>query len=805
MSAAARRDRAALVVQLRLSLAAAATAWAAMWSWRGFTLEAAGFLVPLVLVALAVALTGALTRWRHVPGPLVVMAQVVVGGALTCQLVASRPFPGDRFWAALSSATDAANTYASPVPRTEEISVLPLLLVGGLVAVLLVDLCAVTLRRAPLAGLPLLTVYSVPISLLDRGLSWWVFAATAVGFLVVLFLQEEEHLSRWGRSLDGNTQPVRRLSDSVRGSALSIGAIATAAAVLLPVVIPTFSFSVFDVGPGDGGDGDIKVTNPMVDLRQDLVREDDVPLVTVTTDDPSPDHLRISVLNRFTDNEWSAGNRKVPSSNLARGAVPFTEGEPGRVQYTPYDYQVQVSDAFDSRWLPTQAPVSAVDAEGDWRFDPDTVDFLASDDDLDTRGLSYTMTAQDPRYDTEGLLSLDTSTSAVPDELTELPTDLDDSIRVLATAETQGARSDFQRAVLLNQFFRETGGFRYRLPTSPEDGVGTGELADFLSTEGRNGRTGYCEQFAAAMAVMARELDIPARVAVGFLSPTRVEGTASTWVYSSHDLHAWTELYFPQVGWVLFDPTPDSRTGDSQPAYADARVDTVVPTEEPTTAPTSEPVRPTDRPSASAPTQAPDQAAPEADAGGDGASFPWRPLLVTLLVVALVAFLVALPRLLRSRQRERRLAGGPESAWDEVRATVVDLRLRWPEGRSPRETRTVLVRWFGGPGDDALRPAHGPERDPAATAALDRLVAQLERVRYARAHAVEPGSLADDVRAVTAALVAGAGPRLRRRARWLPASAFQRRRVTDDASPRGRDPRPAEPELVGGGGRTEVL
>ncbi|MFB9314933.1 transglutaminaseTgpA domain-containing protein [Nocardioides plantarum] len=801
MSSVRRRDRAALGAQLRMSAAIAVTGWAAMWSWRGFTLMPARYLVALLAVGLAIALTGALARWRRLPGAVVVLAQLLVGGAVTCLVVTSRLYPSGRFWSMLAGAFDAANSYASPVPQTSEVSVQPLLVVGGFLAMLLVDICAGTLRRVPLSGLPLLVVYSVPISLLDRGLSWWVFAASAAGFLLMLFLQEEEHLSRWGRSLDGNTEPVRRLSDSVRASALSIGAVATAAAILVPVVIPTFSFSVFDVGPGQGGDGDIEVTNPMVDLRQDLVRGEDVDLVTIRTTDRDPSYLRISVLNRFTDNEWSAGDRDVPSANVAQGAVPL-DGDPELVSYDDVDYDVSVDDAFGSRWLPTQAPISAIDAPGDWRFDDATLDFLSSDDDLTTAGLDYSMTAATPSYDDERLLALNTSTAAVSDDLTELPDDLPAAIGAYAREATRGATTDFQRAVLLNKFFRETGGFVYDLPSSPEDGIGTGELVDFLNPRD-GGRRGYCEQFAAAMAVMARDLGIPARVAVGFLKPDRIQGS-DTWVYSSHDLHAWVELYFPGAGWVRFDPTPADRTGSSQPDYATAPVGTEASPTESTTA--SAPTQPTrsERPSASAPpptTQTPTTGGQ--DAAVDS-SFPW-PVVVVVVVVLLLALLAALPRLLRRRQFERRLAGGAEAAWEELRATAVDLRLTWPEGRSPRETRDLVVRWFGRPEGTDERPAHGPDLAPEAAEALGRIVDRLERVRYSRGHVVPPGSLRADVLTTAEALVAGATPRLRRRARWLPVSVLQRRcsaETETETDGRTGESEPAA-ELVGG--RTEVL
>src|SRR3546814_21195190 len=66
------------------------------------------------------------------------------------------------------------------------------------------------------------------------------------------------------------------------------------------------------------------------------------------------------------------------------------------------------------------------------------------------------------------------------------------------------------------------------------------------------------------MAVMARAVGIPARVAVGFYQADQLED--SSWEFSSHDLHAWPELYFEDYGWVRFEPTPSSHIG-SVPDY----------------------------------------------------------------------------------------------------------------------------------------------------------------------------------------------------------------------------------------------
>jgi hypothetical protein len=67
------------------------------------------------------------------------------------------------------------------------------------------------------------------------------------------------------------------------------------------------------------------------------------------------------------------------------------------------------------------------------------------------------------------------------------------------------------------------------------------------------GKRGYCQHFAGAMALMLRFLGIPARVAGGFTSGKR---DGDSWVVTDHNAHAWVEVWFPGYGWLAFDPTP---------------------------------------------------------------------------------------------------------------------------------------------------------------------------------------------------------------------------------------------------------
>lgn len=78
-------------------------------------------------------------------------------------------------------------------------------------------------------------------------------------------------------------------------------------------------------------------------------------------------------------------------------------------------------------------------------------------------------------------------------------------------------------------------------------------LESFLFTDKR----GYCQQFSGAMAMLLRLGGVPARVAAGFTSG-QYDANLHRYVVTDYDAHAWVEAFFPNYGWVRFDPTPAS-------------------------------------------------------------------------------------------------------------------------------------------------------------------------------------------------------------------------------------------------------
>src|SRR6202008_3744488 len=76
-------------------------------------------------------------------------------------------------------------------------------------------------------------------------------------------------------------------------------------------------------------------------------------------------------------------------------------------------------------------------------------------------------------------------------------------------------------------------------------------LEDFLFVQ----RRGHCEYFATALAILLRTQGIPTRVVNGFFGGEWNE-FGGYYAVRQGDAHAWVEGYFPEAGWVMFDPTP---------------------------------------------------------------------------------------------------------------------------------------------------------------------------------------------------------------------------------------------------------
>ncbi|GHH62400.1 transglutaminase [Streptosporangium violaceochromogenes] len=702
-------------------------------------------------------------------------------------------FTGEEAWAAivptresvtelgllLAAGFDDIPRLAAPVPPNSGIMALTCGGVG-LIAIL-VDLLAARTHRAALAGLPLLALFTVPAAVITEPIGWPAFIIAALGYLGLLVADGRERVGHWGRTVlvrRTSSYVGQRSSDpgTLRLSGKRIGLTAVVLAILLPAVLPTLETNpLFGYGAGAGkgrGGNSISIPNPIVSLRGRLTLPGNSTVMTYTTDDGSPRYLRIYTLDVFDGRQWTmTGPNGRPEDKTSAGPLPPPPGQGTDVPVTPVTTKISVSDGVGNlKFLPLPYPPGRIDVAGDWRTDRDTLMVFSTGDTAE--GLTYTVVSDEPRPTTETL----GRAGPVPPRITErylrLPKSLPRKVTDLALRVTDRNATPHERAIQLQDFFTRKGGFTYTLTTQGHDDQA---LTDFLI---RN-RAGYCEQFAAAMAVMARVVGIPARVAIGYTGGGRL---GDGWQVRTHDAHAWPELYFEGTGWLRFEPTPAGGAGQGSA--------TVPPYSRPRTAKAEDEERAGERTTDAGDTGRPDRPAvnrrdrmPDREYGDgpitaeEGLSLPVRAGVG--VAIALLAALAPAALRLRTRARRYRIcsraarpagaaagADGPGEAtaavWAELDDVLHDHGVSRPPSESPRALAARLGERYG--------------FDAEAAAAAARIAMAAERMLFARTPG-DLGSPRPDLRRVRRALAAASPRGVRIRAALLPPSTFRRARA----------------------------
>ncbi|WP_447003674.1 transglutaminaseTgpA domain-containing protein [Saccharothrix isguenensis] len=513
----------------------------------------------LWLVYLAVAITviggaGVLLRSARLPALVVGLGQAL---ALTSVLVTifTRSgvlvvLPGPQslkdLAATLGEAMVEVQTGVPPVPDSEAMRCLVMVAIG-LVAIL-VDTLAVGAKAPAASGLVLLCVFAVPASLADELLPAWTFVFGACAFALLLAVDGQHRHAEWRGKLPRGGQS---------GSAPAATAVAGLAVVVALVAGSSMAF-VGTVGrlPGNGeqiggGSGGLGI-DPMTELRGMLNQGAPRELFRVR-DLPTSAYLRAMTLREYVpDKGWQLGGN-LPEGVPANGALPVQSGDRGDGKVV--NVKIEPVSWVDN-WLPVYGRPRAIqNVEDNWRYD-------------EVRGMVYSVRAREAgEYTLETVLetpSADTlrRTSGpldVEPEYLEAP-GVESRVADLARQIVSGYDNQFDQATALYRHFTDgTQGYTYTTQTS-DTNTSADALADFVLA----GKKGFCEQYASAMAIMARSVGMASRVALGF---TGGFPTGDYQTITSQDAHAWVEIYFPGYGWMVFDPTPLSDGRGVTPPY----------------------------------------------------------------------------------------------------------------------------------------------------------------------------------------------------------------------------------------------
>jgi transglutaminase-like putative cysteine protease len=692
---------------------------------------------------------------------------------------------------------DESGKYAPPAP---ELPGIVLLGTGGIgIVALLVDFTAVRLRSAALAGAPLLLLVTEPFAV-SAARGWFetvgAFCLGTVGYLGMLSTESRERIREWELPGPGDhdTPDMSTLASAGR----RVGAVAVVIALCLPVFIPGVHVTRLLGGkpgiggnPGDGGysaDG-TGFPSPEVAMSSQLQEGPNTPVLTygaviasagtsISAGKPAQEYLQLYVLDQFTAAGFqvASDNAAVPLSN-AGPTLPAAPGLPGNPlatgTHSPWPL-VSTSIKIDpgvvadtslngqnAAVLPVPYPALSVTVPtGSWLVRPG--DLMVYSTTTQVSGLSYGVISLDPTPTSQALEDAGPPPASIDKDFSSVPS----SYRGLITLAqditfADPTQIDKARAI---QAWLDSGAFTYSLK-APQIGSAAG-LETFL----QNTKRGYCQQFAVAMAVLARLVGIPSRVVVGYTSGTQHKD--GSWLVRTHDAHEWPELYFAGSGWLRFEPTPSGANGAgtaTDPAYS----------KEPTT--TGNPGSTSVAPNGPVPSAAPSRAGlppfsrlglPSTDLGGLGGPIRRKASGLTgwqifgLVIAGLLAVAVIAPSAARLAIRRRRWGrarrGGDaalaHAAWRELQDDLVDYQAGYAPSESPRATGTRL----------------GSERQlsGASFEALARVTLAEERAQYAASPV--PGShLRADSTRVRRALAATTSRGGRLRARLLPPSVLR--------------------------------
>lgn len=561
------------------------------------------------------------------------------------------------------------------------------------------DLLANGLRRPAWSIAPIAALWMVPAVGLGTASGLSSFLLVALGYLAILVADGLNTTGRWTRGLSRDSAESVGATPVVWRAAALIGVPAVIGTLVLSALLPTLTLSGFGFGNGGGGNGPLQLTDPSLDLRRNLNQPQDQEVIDYKTDAPDGMYLRLASLPQFNSSGWSNVQIRLNTGNQLP-AVPGLSDSSGK----QHDVSISVLD-FQSQYLPMPYAPRTFTAAGDWRYDANSLTVVnGSNRAVGLRNLSYGVTSVDVTPTADQLSKAVAGTPLDSSVTAAIPKDLPEDLIRLTQEVVKNADTPAAKAAAIQSYLRSS---RFTYDVKPQPGSGYRALENFLLRDKR----GYCEQFAASMAMMARIAGIPSRVSVGFL-PGKKDG--DTWRVSIRDMHAWPELYFSGYGWVRFEPTPGSITGSAPPwSLATSGGSTSKPSDEPSVSST------TDVPSTSAnPNQAP---VDDGAAGAGSTAFPWVRTLVGSGVGLVVLLLLAAPATIRVRRRSARLAGGQlaedqvEAAWAEIRDTVLDYGGSWPVG-SPHAISSEVAHRL----------------DPPESAAMGQVATLVERSRYSR-------------------------------------------------------------------------
>jgi transglutaminase-like putative cysteine protease len=497
------------------------------------------WLFVMVVAAVAPPLFLGWAQRRHWHA-LVRLAVIVVGGVWLSALVADPKtsvlgVPTRATLSSLGHALDQApHTLRSAViPVAPVGSALVLSFIGVFVAAALTAWIATSLDAPIGAFAPSIALFIV-VGAMGGGA--WVlptalYALAALGYLLALAQHDLVARRTWFHA-------ARPRGSRIAAGGAVVGAVAIVVALAVGPSVPGAGGSPLLDYKGGFGSSDNSILSappPILHIQDKLTLGKPREVFTVRSDRAA--YWRVIALDWFTnDNAWGVNKATEHSASVLT--------RPDDLPTSIALHQQFSIKEIDPHWLPAAYRPVEINLNAA-RVVPDSLTLLV-DSSQPIGNVVYDVDSYIPVPSQELLAAAPSDPDSMREDL-ELPSDFPQSVINLAQQVTEGQDGPYGKALALTQFFRKTGDFTYTTDTNLDDS--TNAIVQFLHE-----RKGFCEQFAATFAAMARSIGVPARVAVGYQPGTL--GTDGLFHVTNRNAHAWPEVWITGAGWIPFEPTP---------------------------------------------------------------------------------------------------------------------------------------------------------------------------------------------------------------------------------------------------------
>ncbi|WP_102028751.1 transglutaminase-like domain-containing protein [Salirhabdus sp. Marseille-P4669] len=269
-------------------------------------------------------------------------------------------------------------------------------------------------------------------------------------------------------------------------------------------------------------------------------------------------YWKIETKDVYTGKGWVRSNDDEPFVDSTDGSIEMNDFSPvvetvsknGELAFNPTEKLPKLAYPYGVSSVSANEPVAFYS----YRQQSNEIYALNTEGDT-TELIQYEVGFHEPTYSLKALREVDENADPeeVKEQYTQVPENLPERVQELALELTAEETNRYDKAKAIEDYLDSA---RFQYSTT---GVAVpGEDEDYVDQFLFETQIGYCDNFSTSMVVLLRSLDIPARWVKGFApgeEMDQLENGQRVYEVTNANAHSWVEVYFPEIGWVPFEPT----------------------------------------------------------------------------------------------------------------------------------------------------------------------------------------------------------------------------------------------------------